>query len=228
MCWLSPEPSSRVQPSIEARGPFPPYARPSEYSGRADDNGKHDTIVNHGLFRITGSRCVVQCSAVDDQASRSSARRNPSDGPATCRRSGRPCRCASRRSARVCPGMVPVSRRSTSFASPVFLYRLADRLERLHAFEDRMRLGFRLDLHVAERPGVVVALVVAAEHFLVEIEPVLEGMAGGADADDRLARQAVLLDAFELFAGDLEAARVEHHDVAGVEVLQAGQIARRP
>jgi len=48
--------------------------------------------------------------------------------------------------------------------------------------------GFLGDRNLRDGAFVVVAFVVAAEDFFVEGEPVLEGVAGGADAEDGFCR----------------------------------------
>jgi hypothetical protein len=70
-----------------------------------------------------------------------------------------------------------------------------------------------------------VTLVVAAENYLVAFEPPLEPVTGGANRDDRASGQAVLLDAFELFAADPEPTREEQRYITVVQCFQTGQVA---
>src|SRR5262249_52805621 len=100
------------------------------------------------------------------------------------------------------------------------LVEAALRLERLHSLQDRVVAVLVDDRHLARDLLAEVPLVVAAEDFLVEVEPFLKRVAGGADADDRPAGEAVFLDAVELLAVDGEAAREENHDIALVEIFK--------
>ena len=67
-------------------------------------------------------------------------------------------------------------------------------------------------------------LVVSAQHLLVQGQPVLKSVTGGADADDRLARLAILFDLFQLLAGNRQPAGKEQHNVTGIQVVQTRKI----
>src|SRR5438132_13711350 len=75
------------------------------------------------------------------------------------------------------------------------------RREGFKTSQDRMLFGRFPDLHPGCRSRAVVTLVVAAENFLIEFQPVLKSLAGAAHPHDRLAPPDILLDAFQLFAG---------------------------
>ena len=89
------------------------------------------------------------------------------------------------------------------------------------AAEDRMPLGRRHDGGVAGQIIFVVAVVVAAEDELVELEPVLDRVAGGAQADDRFAGLDVSFHLAKLFGGELHAAREDDHEIGLAKRVEA-------
>ena len=95
-------------------------------------------------------------------------------------------------------------------------------LEGFETGQQRVILALGNKMDVRQLPLAEMALVVATQNLLVEIEPILKGVAGRAQADDRLTGKAILLDPFQLLPLDGQAAGVKQHDIAGFEVFQAG------
>ena len=67
----------------------------------------------------------------------------------------------------------------------------------------------------------MVAVVVAAEDELVELEPVLDGVAGGAQADDRFAGLDVSLHLAKLPSGELHSACEDDHEIRLAKRVEA-------
>ena len=99
----------------------------------------------------------------------------------------------------------------------------AGRSEGLHTGKNRVIPGRAGKLNASDA-GAIVVFVIAAKDLLIKSQPVLKCMAGGAQSDDRLAGAAILLDALELFAGNRQPAREEHHHITRIQVLQSRQI----
>jgi len=73
------------------------------------------------------------------------------------------------------------------------------------------------DRDLGDDAGTIVALVVAAEDQAIELEPILESMAGGSHADDWPTREAILFHEFQLIGRDFEPLREEKHHIGGGE-----------
>ena len=104
----------------------------------------------------------------------------------------------------------------------------AVRLEGLHLLQDRVALGAVGHGHPGHGPRAEVPLVVAAEDLRVELQPVLEGVAGRAQADHGPAVPAVAPEAFQLGAVRQQPAREEHHGVGALQRLEGDLVVLAP
>src|SRR5688572_17391325 len=68
----------------------------------------------------------------------------------------------------------------------------------------------------------MMALIVAAQNVVVEFLPILERMARGAEANDRLAGIHVLADVIEFLFGKGHAANEKDDQVGGTKRFEAG------
>src|SRR5438034_7351050 len=84
------------------------------------------------------------------------------------------------------------------FGQTTVLVKTAGGLKRLYVCQDGMVFGLGFDVHLDRRAAAVMTLVVSTQHLLVQGQPILKSVTGGANADDRLARLAILLDLFQL------------------------------